>query len=504
MASATDSLNRQRALARAELARRELSRRGLLDYVCYTFPGYRVNWHHVEFAKRLNGWMHGYHTREIIEVPPRHGKTEMLARACAMLLGLNPDAEIIMGTYSAELAATFCRKVKQILAGEAHKLLFPASVVSNGRDGGVNQALEFTLMNGYGGMKCAGVGGGITGRGMTHGLIDDPVKGRQDGESDTIRARVWDWYLSDFMTRQQGNQGEASVVVVHTRWHEDDLIGKLLQTEPGRWHETKYPAINEAGEALWEDQVSLANLELMRSLMPARDWMSLYQQEPVPPGGDIFQADWLENRYATYDGEGDTFVDLGGKTYRDRDAIWYYTQDCAATERTHGDYTALATWSGIPGGELCLRRMDRVQLEAPKVIDLMKRRVAERPGVIYVEPNGLGLPIIQMARREGLAIKELDAHRDKVSRAEGVTPMMADGKFCLPHSAPWLGKLEKELLSFPNAAHDDQVDAIVYGLKVWQKMGQRRRALRQAQGDEPRRPSVFAGVQPSGGVGWAR
>jgi predicted phage terminase large subunit-like protein len=491
--------------AKAELARRELARRHLLDFVQYTFPGYQTNWHHVEFAERLEGWSRGEHLREVIEVPPRHGKSEMLKRACAWTLGRNPDAEVVVGTYSADLASKFARDVKRIMASEQFKRLFDVTV-STGSDGGINQAMEFTLSGAHGGLKAVGVGGGITGRGMTHGVIDDPVKSRQDGESETMRERVWDWYTSDFLTRQQGQGGFAPVVVVHTRWHEDDLIGRLLERDPDLWTVTKYPAINERGEALWPERDSLKKLEAMRATMSVRDWMSLYQQEPVPPGGDIFQSDWFR-RYKVIDIDGADHLEYTlptgeQQTYRLDQGVWYYTQDCAATEKTHGDYTVIATWFRVPGGPLALMRIDRVQYDAPKVLDLMQRRYNEHEELFWIEKNGVGLPIIQMARRKGLPVKELEAHKDKVSRAEGVTPMMAEGWFLLPHSAPWLGKLEKEMLSFPNAAHDDQVDAVVYGCQVWQRSRRRSMIRRQRDEELTARPVFDRSVTPARGVAW--
>jgi len=480
------------ASAKAELARRVLGRRRLLHFMRQITPSIArqpliEGWHMIEMVEEMEKWARGERLRKMIMMPPRHGKSYTLACAVAWLLGWHESAKVIFATYSAKLATDFVRMVRRVMNSERYKVLFP-----DARIGNVDQALEFEMADRTSSLLASGVGGGITGRTMTHGLVDDPIRGRQDAESEVFRDRVWDWYQNDFLTRQTGNGGEVPIVVVHTRWHEEDLIGRLLSRKHNDWSVTKYPAILDDGSALCPELVSLKALQRHQDEKSPRDWMSLYQQEPVTPGGEIIKLEWLK----AFTVEADHVFYWNGNERRRwpvADLHWYYTLDVAATEKQQGDWSVLAQWAGIPEGPLCLWGIDRVQVDAPKLVDLIIKRQQERPGTAYIEKNGVGLPVIQFARRKGLPVRELEAHRDKVARAEGVTPFMEAGKLMLPENAPWLGRLHRELASFPLGAHDDQVDAVVYGCQVWQ--GQRRyRRMLNAPRERVTQDKLFDGV----------
>ena len=241
--------------AAVELLARRKARAGLIDFTTYTKPDFTVGAHHKQIAEALESVERGECDRLMIFAPPRHTKSELASRRFpAWYLGRHPDKQLIAATYSGDFALDFGRDVRGIVQGEEFKALFPdVSLASD------SQAANRWHTNKGGVSVYVGVGGPITGRGAHIALIDDPFKDREEADSEIRRQRVWDWYTSTAYTRLMPG---GAIVVINTRWHDDDLSGRLLdeQTKGGdQWEVLSLPAIAD-GEALWSDWYRLRRL----------------------------------------------------------------------------------------------------------------------------------------------------------------------------------------------------------------------------------------------------
>lgn len=240
----------------------------------------------------------------MVFMPPQHGKSELVSRQFpAFALGRDPDRRIISCSYNSSLATDMSRDVQKIMASPAYRALFPDSRLASDRDDEVKMAGKFNLVGRGGGYYAQGVGGGITGKSMDIGIIDDPIKSRAEAESETYRRSVWNWYKNDFSTRQKGDH--TAIVLVMTRWHTDDLAGRLLKVaaeNPGadQWETVMFPAVCDAlrpgdprglDEALWPGRFSRRWLEAKRLGSSAYDWCT-------PAETPILMADFTTKRIA--------------------------------------------------------------------------------------------------------------------------------------------------------------------------------------------------------------
>jgi len=277
-------------LARAELARRELARRHLIDFIEYTFPGYEAAPHHKLIADHLEAVERGELDRLMITMPPRHGKSELASRRFpAWFLGRQPNRGIIAASYNSDLATDFGREVRAIVNSQEYGAIFKTSLSQDSR-----AANRWNTAQG-GTHIAAGVGTAVTGRGADVLLIDDPLKDRDEADSEVKRQRIWDWYTSTAYTRLAPG---GRVVVIQTRWSEDDLSGRLLDAmESGGddWTVLSLPAISEQGEPLWPERYPIKALERIRANIGNRDWSALYQQEPAPEEGLYFKREWMRH-----------------------------------------------------------------------------------------------------------------------------------------------------------------------------------------------------------------
>jgi hypothetical protein len=276
-------------------------------------PGYQVNWHHAIVAEHLDRWVRGDIRRLMLFMPPRNGKSELVSRRLpAYILGRDPEAQIIACSYGADLASALNRNVQRIIDNPAYARVFPdtrlnsSNVRAAAQESYLRNSDTFEVVGHQGTYVSAGVGGAITGKGFQYGIVDDPIKNRDEADSPTYRAKVYDWYTSTFYTRQEGD--DARILLTVTRWHEDDLAGRLLalaDADPAadRWEVLSFPAIaegpnphdpREPGDPLWPAKYPLTRLASMRATMGARDWTALYQQRPAPSEGAMFRREWFK------------------------------------------------------------------------------------------------------------------------------------------------------------------------------------------------------------------
>jgi predicted phage terminase large subunit-like protein len=422
---------------------------------------------HIELLdRRLVECAEGKCRRLIITMPPRHGKSLLASQYFpAWFVGRYPDKRIILCSYEADFAATWGRKARQLLEeyGAEH---FGVGVARES-----SAAYRWDIAGHTGGMVTAGVGGPITGRGANVLIIDDPVKNAEEAASERVRETLWDWYKSTAYTRLEPN---ASVILIMTRWHEDDLAGRVLvdaDTGGDQWERIDFPAIATEedtlgrlpGEALWPERYDTERLEEIKQTLGSYFWSALYQQRPQPEGGAIFRRSWFR-----YFRRADGFYVLSRADGRDElvaeEACWkFQTCDPAATEKEQNDWFACSTWAVTPKHDLLLLSVFRERADTTKHGDIMQT-LYRRWGPVWqgVESKTFGLNIIQDARNLGLPIRALKADVDKVSRARNIAARYEAGKVFHELGSEWLDVYEREVLQFPTGKHDDQVDTASY------------------------------------------
>jgi predicted phage terminase large subunit-like protein len=288
-------------------------------------------------------------------------------------------------------------------------------------------------------------------------IVDDPVKNAEDANSETMRERTWDWWLSTAYTRLEP---DGSALVIQTRWHEDDLTGRLIaEMEAGgeQWVVLNLPALAEAedvigrkvGDALWPKRFPMERLKQIEQTIGPYWWHALYQQRPTPLEGAILQRSWMQRRYVTPPA---------------MERI-IQTVDTATKIGQENDYSVIATW-GTDGVSYYLMNVSRGKWDFP----MLKRMITQQfhywePSGVYIEDASSGQALLQeLARETMIPAIEVKPVGRKESRVHAVSGLFAAGKVKLPATAPWLADWVAEHLRFPNATHDDQVDTTAMAL----------------------------------------
>jgi predicted phage terminase large subunit-like protein len=404
--------------------------------------------------------------------PPRHGKSEFTSKYFpAWFEGRFPDKRVILTSYEADFASQWGGKVRDLLEDHGENIFgVEISQDSSAKD-------RWNIKGKEGGMQTAGVGGPITGKGADVLIIDDPIKNDKEAASKTTREAHKTWYQSTAYTRLEPG---GSIIIIMTRWHEDDLAGWLLKEEkeaikqglePEGWEVLRLPAIaeendilgREVGRALFPERYDEKALEKIKRAVGSYFWSAMYQQRPQPDGGSIFKRSYFH--YFTDDGEYYTLyrAEGGNKRYL-KTACWIFqTCDAAATEKEKSDYFVNSTWAVTPESDLLLLDVFREKAETTKHLQVMQDQLTRwSPTFQGVENKTYGLNIIQTCIQKGYPIKELKADTDKVSRARPMSARYENGAVYHRQGAPWLSDYEDELIAFPNGEHDDQVDTASY------------------------------------------
>lgn len=418
----------------AQAARYELARRGLIDFAPHIVPGYQVSAHHRLICERLEAVERGDIDRLMIAMPPRHGKSQLASRLFpAWCMGRNPRRQIIAASYNSDLAADFGRDVRNIVGSPEFNEIFPnVSLASD------SKAANRMNTNHGGAYIAAGVGTAVTGRGANIALIDDPFKDRQEADSERTRDSVWAWYQSVLYTRLMPG---GSIVLINTRWHDDDLSGRVLNGAD-KWDVLELPAINAAGEALWPDWYPVPALERIRANIGAREFSALYQQQPQPDTGTYFQRDWVQH----WD-------------VRPQYLNIYATSDYAVTE-DGGDYTVLTIW-GVDADDNIYRLDQWTGQTTPDVwMDEQVKLIRKWKPLTWFGEAGVIQkaiePMLMRRMREAKAYCRTEwiaSISDKPTRARAFQSRMSMGKVFFEPGAD-----VSEFLRFPAGKHDDQVD----------------------------------------------
>jgi predicted phage terminase large subunit-like protein len=441
-----------------------LAKKSFKHFIKISKPDYSFNWHHLRLIEKLQDFADGKIKRLMVFMPPRHGKSELTSRRFpAWLLGRNPRAKIIATSYAAELASSFNRDVQRIIDEPKFRELFPETRLA----GPSAKSGQSWLRNndifeivGHGGFyRCAGVGGAITGLGGDFLIVDDPFKNYEEAKSPTIRRKVFEWYTSTLYTRQEK---EAGILLIQTRWHEDDLAGMLLQMQAkggefaDQWEVINFPAIldypnpddpRKLGEALWPEKYDSRWMQITKTSLGSFQFSALYQQNPTPDEGQFIRASWLRE----YPIPPDHF---------DRICIsWDMT---FGSERKTADFVVGAVY-GKRGSAIYLLDRVRGQWDFPETIAQFKRLSEKYPTATakLVEAKANGQAVIDSLKKEISGIIPIVPTSSKASRLAACQPFYEAGNVFYPEAsrAPWIGQHIEELVGFPNVKNDDAVDA---------------------------------------------
>lgn len=442
--------------AQKELAARELARRHLLDFTKYRFPGYRTNWHHKVLSDALERVENGTLKRLIVNMPPRHGKSELVSvNFPAWCMGRNKDRSIMAASYGAGLATDFGRKVRNIMDDNLYKVLFDTRLAEDSQSKGA------WATNGRGEYNAVGVGGSLTGKGAGILIIDDPVKNREEADSEVTSESIWDWYRSTARTRLTP---DGAVVIVMTRWKDDDLVGRIQEeaklSSGEVWEVINLPAIAEKddeyrkeGEALWADHFTIENLNQVKLDIGNYEFASQYQQNPVNRETQLFKPELF--RYISLE-------DLKGKI-----TSCFVTIDSALSKKKNSDNTGVCiNW--VDSENVWHLKAYKVKVDPTELIQLIfdLHRVY-KPESIGLEETTMTQAIepflnVEMAKRNIFpnVVPLKHGGVNKEVRIKGLLPRYERGH--VYHIIGLCSDLESELVRFPSSAHDDVMDATAY------------------------------------------
>jgi predicted phage terminase large subunit-like protein len=429
-------------MALLEEKARRAARAKLLAFTQYTLPGYEAAALHRDISDGLEDVASGECDRLMIFMPPRHGKSELASRRFpAWYMGNNPGKNVIAASYNSDLANDFGREVRNIVREDEYRALFPD--VQLAQD---STAANRWHTNSGGGYIAAGVGTATTGRGADVFLIDDPVKDREAADSETTRDKIWAWYRSTAYTRLAPG---GAIVLIQTRWHEDDLAGRLLEEEAkggDQWRKLILPAIDPNGDALWGERYPIPSLERIKRAIGPRDWSALYQQQPSPDEGTFFQRDWFSRHDTLPQG-----LNL------------YGFSDYAVTDGG-GDYTEHGVFGIDPAGKIYMVDWWSGQASADTWIESKIDLIARyRPLCWFGEAGVIQKavePMLTRRMRERKVFCRLEwvsSIHDKATRARGFQARAAMGGVSLLADERGENVLS-QLLTFPAGKFDDKVD----------------------------------------------
>jgi predicted phage terminase large subunit-like protein len=457
---------------------REKCHKNFLEFVKAMWPGFIHGRHHAVMAKKFEEIASGKLKRLIVNMPPRHTKSEFASYLLpAWFLGKYPNKKVIQCSNTAELAVGFGRKVRNLVDGETYSKIFPN--VSLRHD---SKAAGRWATNAGGDYFAIGVGGTVTGKGADLLIIDDPHSEQEAAlaaNDPSIYDKVYEWFTSG--PRQRLQPG-GSIIVVMTRWGKRDLTGQVLKAEMQRggeeWDIIEFPAILPSGNSLWPEFWSLDELEALRNELPNSKWQAQYQQNPTSDTSAIVKREW----WNIWDEESPPPCDYTLMSW-----------DTAFEKNNRADYSACTLWgvfeypdaTGTPQSNLMMLNAFRDRMEFP---ELKKQAIQEwkewSPDSVIIEKKASGAPLIYELRAMGIPVQEYTPVRgnDKISRLNAVSDLFASGRVWAPGTR-WADEVIDEVASFPSGEHDDYVDAVSLALMRFRKGGFIRTLLDEE--DEP-------------------
>ena len=458
---------------------REEGQVDFMKFVTTMWPGFIHGRHHALMARKFEEIAEGKTKRLIINMPPRHTKSEFASFMLpAWFLGRFPNKKIIQCSNTAELAVGFGRKVRNLVDSEVYAKIFPNVALRSD-----SKAAGRWSTNANGEYFAIGVGGTVTGKGADLLIIDDPHSEQEAAlaaSDPAVFDKVYEWYTSG--PRQRLQPG-GSIVVVMTRWSKRDLTGKILQSMTDRdgdeWEIIELPAILPSEKPLWPEFWSFDELSKLRIELPLSKWSAQYQQNPTSEEGALVKREW----WMEWENEIPPPCNFIIQSW-----------DTAFTKNERSDYSACTTWGVFYKDEnendphIILLDAFKERMEFPE----LKSRAMEyyqewQPDAFIVEAKASGAPLIFELRRMGIPVQEFTPTRgnDKISRLNSVTDLFASGKVWAPRKR-WAEEVIEEMAAFPNSDHDDLVDSSTQALIRFRKGG-----FVNLPTDEPDEPREF-------------
>ena len=436
-----------------ELHDREELQTSFLDFVRHVWPSFIAGSHHKIFGEKLERVARGELKRLIVNMPPRHTKSEFASYLFpAWVMGQKPHTKIIQATHTAELAVGFGRKVKNLLDSEIYRDVFPD--IQLARDAKASGRWSTDMGGEY---YAVGVGGALAGRGADLCIIDDPVS-EQDALSPAALDNIYEWYTSG--PRQRLQPGGA-IIIVMTRWSIRDLTAKVLQKQAeggaDQWEVVEFPAIfPDTDNVLWPEFWSRDELEGVRASIPVAKWNAQYLQNPTAEEGAIIKREW----WNVWDHDDPPVVDYVIQSY-----------DTAFTKSERADYSAITTWGVFypdEGDEAAIILLDaeKGRWEFPELKDAAMRLYEEfEPDMVLIEQKASGTPLTQDLRKMGIPVSGFTPGRgaDKFSRMNACAPVFESGMVYAPDTR-WAEEVIEECASFPNGEHDDLADSMTQAI----------------------------------------
>ncbi len=388
----------------------------------------------------------GDETRLMVLMPPGSAKSTYTSVLFPpWFMGRNSQMSVLGVSNTADLAERFSRRVRNIVGTKGFSNVF----TGNGLNPNSAAAGNWETMLG-GEFFAAGMGGAIAGRRADLGLIDDPIKTRQEADSDRVRQTQWDWYINDFLTRLKPG---ARQILIQTRWHEDDLGGRILEREADKWRVIKIPMLAGAddllgrayGERLWPEWFTQEMIDTAR--MNTRSWNALYQQEPVPDEGDYFKKE----NFSEYDSAPEGLHVYCASDFAVTDGAGDFTEHGVFGMDINGNIYVLDWWRGQTASDVWIERMCDLILLWKPLIWFGEAGPIRRA----IEPF---LMRRMQERNAGCRIEWLSSIADKEIRARSIQALASIKAIMLPKHSSWRPDVERQLLQFPSGKYDDAVD----------------------------------------------
>ena len=456
-----------------ELRTQKVAQERFIKFVEAAWPSFIAGKHHAKMAAAFERVARGELKRLIINMPPRHTKSEFASYLLpAWFLGKYPHKKVIQTSHTAELAVGFGRKVRNLVDQEIYTRLFPG--VGLQAD---SKAAGRWATNKGGDYFAIGVGGAVTGKGADLLIIDDPHSEQEAALAEVnpeIYDKVYEWYTSG--PRQRLQPG-GSIVIVMTRWSKRDLTGQVIKAEAQRggegWEVIEFPAILPSGSPLWPEFWSLTELAALKEELPNSKWMAQYQQNPVSESSAIVKREWWQQ----WEEDDPPHCDFILQAW-----------DTAFEKTTRSDYSACTTWgvfyhsdpdTGKTEANIILLDAYRDRLEFPALKKKALDQYEEfRPDSIIIEKKASGAPLIYEMRAMGIPVQEFTPVKgnDKISRLNAVSDMFASKRVWAPNTQ-WAEEVIDEVASFPAGEHDDYVDSVSLALMRFRKGGYLRAEL---------------------------
>jgi predicted phage terminase large subunit-like protein len=449
-----------------ELKTKKLAQDKFLKFVEQVWPTFIGGRHHARMADAFERVARGECKRLIINMPPRHTKSEFASYLLpAWFLGKFPHKKVIQASHTAELAVGFGRKVRNLVDTDVYRNIFPDLVLASDS----KAAGRWNTSKG-GDYFAIGIGGAVTGKGADVLIIDDPHSEQEAALAEInpdIYDKTYEWYTSG--PRQRLQPGGA-IVIVMTRWSKRDLTGQVLKSEAQRggdgWEVIEFPAILPSGNPLWPEFWSMDELQALKEELPNSKWQAQYQQAPTSDTSAIIKREWWQ----IWDHENPPSCDFILQSW-----------DTAFEKTQRADYSALTTWgvfyqpddNGVDQANIILLNAFRERMEFPK----LKRTAVDEwkewePDSVIIEKKASGAPLIYEMRAMGIPVQEYTPSRgnDKISRLNAVSDLFASGRVWAP-ATHWAEEVIEEVASFPGGEHDDYVDSTSLALMRFRQGG---------------------------------